>query len=396
MKLFSTYIKEMKIASRGFYFYIEIFIAIIALIIILVAVKENPDSKMKEYLHYDMPLEVVTMMMDKELQEGNIRMEEDTKLTLKPGSFDVLNKETGKKESFVYLEEETVWAKTFKKLNAKTGKVLSTVYILENEEDMIRLAHAKGNIGAAVRVDDKGKFTYDYYIQGYETERLSESLYLLHTFDEKNIATMLENQVTREIGYSERLNNREAFVPVFIVLSGSLMGFFIIMSYVFLDKNEGVIKAFAVTPSSVYKYLLSKIMVILTTVVISSSIVVIPIMKLKPNYPLLYLYLMVSSFAFSCLGLLVASFFDNISKAFGVLYFMMIIMVVPAFSYYIASFDPIWLRVFPTYPLLEGFKGIMNGRPDIPYVLTYSLVFLIGGVILLALSNSRFKKSLTI
>ncbi len=135
---------------------------------------------------------------------------------------------------------------------------------------------------------------------------------------------------------------------------------------------------------------------ILTTVVISSSIVVIPIMGLKPNYPLLYLFLMVSSFAFSSLGLLVASFFDNISKAFGVLYLIMIAMMLPVFPYYIASFDPVWLRFFPTYPLLEGFRGIMAGNPDIGYVLGYSLMFVVGGIILLALSNIRFKKSLTV
>ena len=36
------------------------------------------------------------------------------------------------------------------------------------------------------------------------------------------------------------------------------MGFFIIAAYIFLDKKEGVIKAYAVTPSPVWKYLLSK------------------------------------------------------------------------------------------------------------------------------------------
>jgi hypothetical protein len=129
---------------------------------------------------------------------------------------------------------------------------------------------------------------------------------------------------------------------------------------------------------------------------ISSSIVVIPIMKLKPNYLLFYLFLAISSFAFSCLGLLVASFFDTISKAFGVLYLIMVGLMLPVFSYYISSFDPLWIRFLPTYPLLEGFKGIMNGQSDVAYILTYSLAFLIGGIILLALANNKFKKSLTV
>jgi len=135
--------------------------------------------------------------------------------------------------------------------------------------------------------------------------------------------------------------------------------------------------------------------VILTTVLISSSIVVMPIMKLKPNYVLFYVYLIASSFLFSCLGLLVASFFDNISKAFGVLYLLMMGLMLPAFSYFISSFDPLWIRFLPTYPLLEGFKGIMRGQGEVTYVLTYSAIFIVGGFILLALANVKFKKSLT-
>ena len=87
--------------------------------------------------------------------------------------------------------------------------------------------------------------------------------------------------------------------------------------------------------------------------------------------------------------------FDNIAKAFGSLYTVMVIMMVPVFSYYIPSFDPLWLRIFPSYPLLQGFKEIMlNG--DAGYVLTYSLVFLVAGFILFILASIRFRKSLTV
>ena len=95
------------------------------------------------------------------------------------------------------------------------------------------------------------------------------------------------------------------------------------------------------------------------------------------------------------LGLLVASFFDSISKAFGVMYVIMIALMIPVFSYYIPSFDPLWLRFFPTYPMLQGFKDILlNG--DAGYVLTYSLIFLAGGLVLFVLAHIRFKKTLTV
>ena len=95
------------------------------------------------------------------------------------------------------------------------------------------------------------------------------------------------------------------------------------------------------------------------------------------------------------LGLLVASFFDNISKSFGAMYAIMVALIVPAFSYYIPSFDPLWLRFFPSYPMLQGFKEILL-RGDTGYVLTYSFVFLAGGLALFVLANIRFKKTLTV
>ena len=396
MKIFSTYVKEMKIASRGFYFYIEIFVAILALIILLVAVKENPDGKAEEFLYNDIPDEVITSFYERDIEKGVIRFIEDTEFKIKASSFTLVNRDTGSEENFQFNDAKTVTAKTYQKLNPETGKVMGTAYVLDDEEDMIRLSNNKGKIGATTTMERSGNFSYKYFLQGYETQRYSDVLYLLHTFTSDEINSVKDSQTTREIGTTGRLNNRETVVPVFIAFSGALMGFFIIMSYVFLDKSQGVIKAFAVTPSSIWNYLLSKIFVILTTVLISSSIVVIPIMKLKPNYLLFYVFLIASSFLFSSLGLLIASFFDTISKAFGVLYVMMLGLMLPAFSYYISSFDPIWIRFLPTYPLLEGFKGIMKGQADVLYVLIYTAVFLVGGGVLLTIANFRFKKSLTV
>ncbi len=396
MKWFRTYVKEMKIASRGFYFYIEIVIALIVLLILLVAVKEYPNSNVKEYLYYDMSTDTLDKILEKEVLEGNIQMLMDSELTVKPATFQLLDKETGEEKNYNFTEEKNVVAATYEVVDPETGYVSKTVYILDEKEDMIRLANRTGDMGASVFLSNTGELQYEYYVQGYETERYSELLYILHTSVSDEVESKLVQQTVREIGGSERLNSREAVIPVYVAFAGALMGFFIIMSYVFLDKSQGVIKAFVVTPASIWSYLLSKILVILTTVLISSSIVVIPVMKGKPNYLLFYIFLSVSSFAFSSLGLFVASFFDSISKAFGVLYLLMIVFMLPAFSYYISSFDPLWIRLLPTYPLLEGLKGVMKGEADVSYVVLYSFVFFAGGMVLLALANLKFKKSLTV
>ena len=395
MKLLSSYLKEMKIAARGFYFYIEIVIALIILVILLFSVNEKSVSKQKEFIYYDTPGEIKEFLIQRELDKGALKQVEPTEFKLKAIKFNVENIETGEIESLDF-PKETYMLDTYQEWDLDTGELVKTAYIAESEELMIRLAFQERKIGATVAVSNTGERTFRYYNQGYETSRYIDMLYILHNETPAVLEEAVKRQNVTKLGEIQTLNNRENIVPAIIVFMGSLMGFFIVVSYIFLDKSEGVIRAFAVTPSSVWKYLISKTMVIITNVLISSSIIAIPVMGLQPNYPLFYLLLIISTFAFTALGLFLSSFFDTISKAFGLLYFLMIVLMVPAFSYYIPSFDPVWLRYFPTYILLQSMKEILMVGTDTVYVLASSAVFLAGGFLLFILANYRFKKTLTV
>ncbi|MFC1983596.1 ABC transporter permease [Chloroflexota bacterium] len=395
MKLLSNYLKEMKIAARGFYFYIEIAMAIILLAILLLAVSETSTTSSKQFVYYDMPQKIAEYLNDRSIEKGEARLANSTEFKLKPAAFEITNQETGETTVYDFDAEKIVELETIEMLDSSTGELDETVYHVETEEDMIRLSYGESEMGVTVAMDPYGKVSNKYYLQGYETDRLKSLLYILQNESRDVVNAKKDKQAVRTLEVMETLNNRENLVPVFIAYMGSLMGFFIVMAYIFYDKAEGVIHAFAVTPSSIWKYLISKIFVILTTVVVSSSIITIPVMGGQPNYLLFYIFLIITTFALASLGLLVASFFDDISKSFGVMYAIMISLMIPGFSYYIPSFDPLWLRFFPSYPLLQGFKEIMlNG--DAGYVLTYSFVFLVGGLILFVLADIRFKKTLTV
>jgi len=395
MKLLSNYLKEMKIAARGFYFYIEIAMAVILLAILLLAVSETSTSSRKQFVYNDMPQKITEYLQDRSIEKGEARLANSTEFKLKPAEFEIANQETGETTAYDFDDEKIVELETIEMLDSSTGELEETVYYVETEEDMIRLAYGESEMGVTVAMDPYGKVSNKYYLQGYETDRLKSLLYISHSESPNVISAKKDKQVVRTLDVMETLNNRENLVPIFIAYMGSLMGFFIVMAYIFYDKAEGVIRAFAVTPSSIWKYLISKVFVLLTTVVVSSSIITIPVMGGQPNYLLFYIFLIITTFALASLGLLVASFFDSISKAFGVMYAIMISLMIPAFSYYIPSFDPLWLRFVPTYPLLQGFKEILlNG--DAGYVLTYSLVFLVGGLVLFVLADIRFKKTLTV
>ncbi|MFC1911566.1 ABC transporter permease [Chloroflexota bacterium] len=395
MKLLSNYLKEMKIAARGFYFYIEIAMAVVLMAILLLLVSETSTSSRKQFIYSDMPQKITEYLKDKSIEDGDARFANPTEFELKPAEFEITNQETGETTAFYFDDKKIIELETLEMLDSATGELEETAYYVETEEDMIRLAYGESEIGATATMDARGKVSYTYYLQGYETDRLKSFLYISHSKSPGVINAKKDKQIVRTLGVMETLNNRENLVPVFLVFAGSLMGFFIVMAYIFYDKAEGVIRAFAVTPSSIWKYFISKVFVVLTTIVVSSSIITIPVMGGQPNYFLFYPFLLVTTFAMASLGLLVASFFDNISKAFGVMYPIMIALLLPAFSYYIPSFDPLWLRFFPSYPLLQGFKEILlNG--DAGYVLIYSLVFLAGGLVLFVLANIKFSKTLTV
>ena len=387
----------MKIAARGFYFYIEVFIAILMLIVLLVVVKENPVSREEEFIYYDMTPVLANLFMQKDINSGRMKVAEPTEFKLKPVEFELINEETGEIEEYIFEEEKIVSLTTYAIFNPDTGNLEQTAYVAQSEEDLLRLVLQEKRMSVSISMGkEDGQFSYKYFLQGYETDRLVNLLYIVNNEKSIVLQSQIDNQVVRELNPEKTLNNRQNILPLYIAFAGSLMGFFIVMSYIFLDKSEGVIKAFAVTPSSVGTYLLSKTGVILTTVLLTSSVVTIPVMGLAPNYLLFYVFLIVTTFAFAELGLLISSFYESIEKAFGALYLVMVVLMLPAFSYLIPSFDPVFLRFFPTYPILEGFKDIFLNIGDQAYVLIYSLVFLVAGCILFLLANMRFRKSLTV
>ena len=87
MKLLSNYLKEMKLAARGFYFYIEIAMALVLLAILLLLVSETSTSSRKQFLYNDMPKKIVEYLQDRSIEKGEARLADSTEFTLKPAKF---------------------------------------------------------------------------------------------------------------------------------------------------------------------------------------------------------------------------------------------------------------------------------------------------------------------
>ena len=138
MKLWSSFIKELTIASRGSYFYIEVAMAFIMLLLLLFVVPEQFESKENEYLYLDFPTASIEESYIDALEDLDGKPEA---LTLKAGKdeIDALLYETADKK----------------------------IYLLDSEEDMILLAENKHEIGATVTMDKSDyEMYYTYYLQG--------------------------------------------------------------------------------------------------------------------------------------------------------------------------------------------------------------------------------------
>lgn len=369
MKLISSFKKELILAFRSFYFYVEILFALVLLAVLLFAIPEHSTAKQTEYIYIDMPQAAAEQVVATIL-------EDDIDGRLEPASL------TAAGESFAAQLAESEDQK---------------LYIVDSERAAVTLADTQMNIGAVISIGAQDSLHYKYYLQGYESERLKNLITVIHSGDPETLKSAYDAQTVRALssGY-EPLNDRENAIPPLLAFNSSLMGMFIMAAYVFLDKKEGVINAFAVTASSVSRYLLSKIFVILLTSVASGLIVVAPVMGLRPNYALLLLLFIASGFFASVAGLLLASFFKDISRAFGLIFFILVIMLLPGISYFLPGWNPVLVGFIPSGPLMQGFRESIVAGGDAVYALLVSVGFLAVGVALFGLTNIRFKKSLSV
>ena len=212
MRLLYTFLKDIKVSFKTFYIYIEIIMALIVAAVLLFVIPENFSSNLKMYAYIDTTIisSITEELMD-ETSDGVILVDS--------------------------IEE-----------------------IRTNLED------DKNSVGISVTLENE-KIVYDVILQGYEGAKyrnLIEKSLLFSIAEKLPNYSKVTNIITLN-NSTERLSDRLNILPVYLVLNSSFMGLFIIATYIFMDKDEGTIKALAVTPARIWEYLLSKMGVMLVT-----------------------------------------------------------------------------------------------------------------------------------
>jgi len=134
MKLLSSFKKELILASRGFYFYVELIFALVILAVLLFAIPQNFSSISTEYLYFNLP------QQGKEIFINNI-----------------LENDLDAKSEMVDIE---AGGKTFNAELIVTDE--SEIYIVDSEEAVRTLADSEKVIGAVIELDNADKRYYEY------------------------------------------------------------------------------------------------------------------------------------------------------------------------------------------------------------------------------------------
>ena len=370
MKLWNNYLKELKIASRGFYFYLEILTAVMLLTAILLFVPVSSTTVSQEVVYTDAPRDVLDQMLANNFGEpGQYVRAEDTMVRLSPADIVYYDEQTGEKFETSYTDKKKLALETWEYFGA-SGEHEKTMVIAQSMDDLLRVAKAEKWYSTVIHLQEDGTAQYKLLLFGSESQRYQNLISaVMGAGDAPALLLAMERQQVETLGAQNVLNNRESFMPMAVVLMNGLMGMLVVIAYLIIDKSSGLIRAMSVTPMHTRSYLLSKVMVVLTTALLSSIVVTVPIMGAQPNYLLFIPTAALVSILSCMIGLWLASFFRDIKSAFGLIFLALLLLILPAMSYIIPSFAPLWIKMMPTYPMLQAVKETLLPSPDVAYVL---------------------------
>lgn len=264
--------------------------------------------------------------------------------------------------------------------------------VISRDEILQRIRENRSSIGLYISTQEN-KLVYEFILQGYESDRLKATM-------EAHVvgwATMeagypVNSTITVLESNNPNIPVNKGMLPVFLVMESALMGLFMVAAYIFQDKEEGTIRAYAVTPATLWQYLLSKVVVFVLFGWVSGLFATILIMGFNLQY-LQFMFLLTSASIFgTVLGLLVSGLFNSFMKSMAGIFALMFILGASVVSYYTPSFSPVYIKVLPTYPMLFAFREVLFPTGNAALVYMNVLGYLAASAVLFVISVRLHKK----
>lgn len=168
-----------------------------------------------------------------------------------------------------------------------------------------------------------------------------------------------------------------SFLPVALVFEVVLLGFTLGAVMIFQEKQEGVNRAYRVSPATTLDYILSKNAVFVLMSVVYGGLLLLAAFGLDFAYGRILLLIVLTSSMMTLVGLAIAVFFNNLSEWFFVGVGVLVVNMLPVLSYSMPTFAPDWLTLIPSYPILFGAREILfsTGKGDLMAPLVLQLAF---------------------
>lgn len=244
--------------------------------------------------------------------------------------------------------------------------------LASREEVLAAMAADAGSIGVVVHgpASPEALPSVELLFQGHESER-ARNLLRLAIEDRLRAAMSGTPPAAAEVvalapAESAKIPLNQHVLPLFLLSEAALLGLFLISALVFVEKAEGTLRAYRVSPGGVAELLAAKITIMVAMGILFAAILTPAIVGRGPRYGQVLVLVALGGVSGSALGLTVAAFFDDVTGSTLWLMGVALVLALPGVSYTMPGFAPAYVRALPTYPLVFALRDALFGPGAAP------------------------------
>lgn len=285
-------------------------------------------------------------------------------LYLIPESFDT--------EATVFIYDESGVVEQFVSSTVPNHEdVMGEFYVDSRQELIDGMVENRSALGLEIRRSATGspeRYAVELLKQPYTTEAMAQfieidledllsiiappaGVYPVDVYESVRV-TALQSGLRDEIPFNQRI------MPAVMLFMVGILGIFAMVSLVGQERGDQTIRAFKVSPASLWEFLASKNLTVLFTGMVTYSILYIPIFGLSGYLPGLAI-IALSIVLGSGIGTILGSFIADPMASIGFIFLFMIVLGLPMVSLLAPVFSPGWLKAIPSYFTVYGLDAAM-------------------------------------
>ncbi len=247
--------------------------------------------------------------------------------------------------------------------SAKAEEQKGGIFTKSREEVIEGMKENMGALGIIINEEKNGKYHVELLTQPYTKQNIAKYLEM----EMEDLLSMLKppkgvyppdvynaGRITAlKEGLRDELPFNKRMLPTILLYMVGIIGLFAMVSLVGQERSEATIRAYKVSPASMWEFLISKHLMLLAVSFCTFSIIYIPIMGFA-GYPEALLLMLLMVIFGSCVGVVGGGIFDNPMSAMASMFLVIIVLVLPSVSLFVPLFNPGWIKFIPTYHVLFG------------------------------------------